>query len=57
MYPEHETMQEGQPRRALKKSYDGRMGVEALLVGPPGLQRTTGNLKHLGGLTQGEPLG
>jgi hypothetical protein len=36
MYPENETMQKGQPRRAVKKSYDGRMSVEALLVGPPG---------------------
>src|SRR5215468_10562113 len=56
MYPENETMQEGQPRRTLKKNHDGGMCVEALLVGPPGLQRTAGNFKRLGGLTQGEPL-
>jgi hypothetical protein len=33
------------------------MVVEALLVRPPGLQRAAGNLKRLGRLTQGEPLG
>jgi hypothetical protein len=57
MSPENETMQEGQPRRAVKKHHDGGMFVEALVVGPPGLQGTAGNLKGLGGLTQGEPLG
>jgi hypothetical protein len=57
MYPENETMQEGQPRRALKKDPHGRMFVEALLVRPPGLQRAAGNLKRLGRLTQGESLG
>jgi hypothetical protein len=57
MYPENETMQEGQPRRALKKDHDGGMFVEALLVGPPGLKGASGNLKRLGRLTQGEPLG
>src|SRR5712692_864999 len=57
MYPENETMQEGQPRRALKKGHDGRMFVEALLVRPPGLKRAAGNLKRLGRLTQGESLG
>ena len=56
MYPENETMQEGQPRRALKKNYDGGMFVEALLIGLPGLKRTAGNLERLGGLTQGAPL-
>jgi len=57
MDPENETMQEGQPRRALKKDHNARMFVEALLVRPPGLQRAAGNLKRLGRLTQGEPLG
>jgi hypothetical protein len=33
------------------------MLVEALLVRPPCLKRAAGNIKRLGGLTQGEPLG
>jgi hypothetical protein len=57
MDPEHETMQEGQPRSALKKGHNGRMFVEALLVRPPSLERAAGNLKRRGRLTQGEPLG
>ena len=56
-HPEHETMQEGQPRRALTKGHNGRMFVEALLVRPPSLERAAGHLKRLGRLTQGEPLG
>ena len=50
-------MQEGKPRSTLKKGHDGGMLVEALLVRPPGLKRAAGNLKRLGRLTQGEPLG
>src|SRR4029434_5551875 len=57
MYPENDTMQEGQPRTTLKKDHNARMFVEALLVRPPGLKRAAGNLKRLGRLTQGEPLG
>ena len=51
MDPEHETMQEGQPRSALQKGHNGRMFVEALLVRPPSLERAAGNLKRLGRLT------
>src|SRR5215204_4843860 len=57
MDPENETMQEGQPRSALKKDHNARMFVKALLVHPPGLKRAAGNLKRRGCLTQGEPLG
>src|SRR6266511_4944777 len=57
MDPEHETMQEGQPRSAVKKGHNGRMFVEARLVRPPSLERAAGHLKRLGRLTQGAPLG
>jgi hypothetical protein len=57
MYPENQAMQEGKPRATVKKGDNGRMLVEALLVGPPCLQRAAGNRKCLGRLTQGEPLG
>src|SRR5262249_18030589 len=41
----------------VKKGHDGGMFVKTFLICPPGLQRAAGNLKRLGGLTQGEPLG
>jgi hypothetical protein len=52
-----EAMQEGEPRRSVKKRHDCGTLVEALLVRPPGLQRAAGNLKHLGRLTLGDALG
>jgi hypothetical protein len=41
----------------VKKGDNGGMLVEALLVGPPCLQRAAGHLKCLGRLTEGAPLG
>ena len=54
--PEHETMQEGQPRSALER-LNSRVWWRALLVGSPGLKRAAGNVKRFGRLTQGESLG
>jgi hypothetical protein len=44
VYPEHQTMQEGKTRGTVKKSHDGGMLVEALLIGPPCLQRAAGHM-------------
>jgi hypothetical protein len=55
--PEHQTMQEGQPWDTVEKGHDGGMCVKTVLRRPPCLQRATGHMKRLGGLTQGEPLG
>jgi hypothetical protein len=41
----------------LKKSHDGGMLVEALLICPPCLQRAAGHMQSLSCLPQGEPLG
>jgi len=57
MYPKDQAMQEGQTWATVKKGHDGGMFVKTFLICPPGLQRAAGNLKRLGGLTQGEPLG
>jgi hypothetical protein len=54
---DNQAMQEGQPRGTVKKGDDSRVRVEALLIGPPGLQGASGHLKRLGRLTQGESLG
>jgi hypothetical protein len=50
-------MQEGEPRHAVKKCHNRGTRIEALLVHPPDLQRTTGDLKNRGCLTLGEALG
>jgi hypothetical protein len=57
MYAEHQTMQEGKTRGTVKKDHDGGMFVKTFLIRPPCLQRAAGNVKRLGGLTQGKPLG
>jgi hypothetical protein len=57
MYPEHQTMQEGQPWGTVEKGHGGGMFIKTFLIRPPCLQRAAGNLKRLGGLTQGESLG
>ena len=57
MYPANQARQESKPRATVKKGDNGGMRVEALLVGPPCLQRAAGHLKCLGRLTQGETLG
>ncbi len=57
VYPEHQTMQEGQPWGPVEKGHDGGMFVKTFLIRPPCLQRAAGHIKRLGGLTQGEPLG
>jgi hypothetical protein len=57
VYPEHQTMHEGQPWDTVEKGHDGGMFVKTFLRRPPCLQRATGQIKRLGGLTQGEPLG
>jgi hypothetical protein len=55
--PEHQSVQNGQPRGTWKKCHDGRTRVETLLVRAPRLKRGTGHLKYLGGLPLGEALG
>jgi len=57
VYPEHQTMQEGQPWGTVEKGYDSGMFVKTFLIRPPCLERATGHSKRLGRLTQGEPLG
>jgi hypothetical protein len=52
----HKTMQEGKTWSTLEKGHDGRVFIKTFLIGPPRLKRATGNLKCLGGLTQGEAL-
>jgi hypothetical protein len=50
-------MQEGQPWGTVEKGHDSGMFVKTFLMRPPGLERATGHIKRLGGLTQREPLG
>ena len=57
VYPEHQTMQEGQTWNALEKRHDGGTLVQAFLIRTPCLQRAARYLKRLGGLTLGESLG
>jgi hypothetical protein len=49
-------MQEGKAWGTLETGHDGAMFVKTFLIYPPRLKRATGNLKGLGGLTQGEAL-
>jgi len=51
------SMQEGETGDTVKKCHDRGPRLEALLIRPPCLQRATGSLKHLGGLTLGDALG
>ena len=50
-----EPMQEGKPRRTVKKRHDRRTRVKVLLVCPPRLQRAAGHVQHLGRLALGDP--
>jgi hypothetical protein len=49
-------MQEGKTWGTLKTGHDGGVFVQTFLIDPPRLKRATGNIKCLGGLTQGESL-
>jgi hypothetical protein len=55
--PDNETMQEGKAWGTLKKGHDGGVFIKTFLIRPPRPKRATGNIKGLGGLTQGKPLG
>src|SRR4029453_602169 len=50
-------MQEGEPGDAVKKGHNRGTRIEAFRIRAPCLKRATRNVKHLGGLTLGNPLG
>jgi hypothetical protein len=57
MEGQHQAMQEGEPRNALKERNHLGTCIESILPGAPCLERGTGDIKCLGGLTLGDPLG
>ena len=50
-------MEKGQTGNAFEKFHHPRTGSEPILPCLPGLQRGAGDIKPVGGLTLGEPVG